>query len=81
MSEPEAPSDELQAVETRSPVLLSCDGLPIAYSTFYTGQGNLLQREVEARHVAEAFVMLARAERTTGHVMTVDGGNIEAALR
>jgi hypothetical protein len=38
--EPEAPSDELQAVETRSPVLLSCDGLPIAYSTFYTGQGN-----------------------------------------
>lgn len=43
--------------------------------------GNLLQREVEARHVAEAFVMLAQAERTTGHVMTVDGGNIEAALR
>jgi NAD(P)-dependent dehydrogenase (short-subunit alcohol dehydrogenase family) len=43
--------------------------------------GNLLGREVEARHVAEAFVMLARAERTTGHVMTVDGGNIEAALR
>lgn len=43
--------------------------------------GNLLQAEVEARHVAEAFVMLARAERTTGHVMTVDGGNIEAALR
>ena len=41
----------------------------------------LLQAEVEARHVAEAFVMLARAERTTGHVMTVDGGNIEAALR
>ncbi|EYD75557.1 Putative oxidoreductase [Rubellimicrobium mesophilum DSM 19309] len=43
--------------------------------------GNLLGREVEARHVGEAFVMLARAERTTGHVMTVDGGNIEAALR
>lgn len=43
--------------------------------------GNLLRAEVEARHVAEAFVMLARAERTTGHVMTVDGGNIEAALR
>lgn len=43
--------------------------------------GNLLAREVEARHVAEAFVMLASAERTTGHVMTVDGGNIEAALR
>lgn len=43
--------------------------------------GNLLAREVEARHVAEAFVMLAGAERTTAHVMTVDGGNIEAALR
>ncbi|TNC68494.1 bifunctional aldolase/short-chain dehydrogenase [Rubellimicrobium roseum] len=43
--------------------------------------GNLLGQEVEARHVAEAFVMLALAERTTGHAMTVDGGNIEAALR
>lgn len=43
--------------------------------------GNLLKREVEARHVAEAFVALARSERTTAHVMTVDGGNIEAALR
>lgn len=43
--------------------------------------GNLLHAEVEPRHVADAFVMLARAERTTGHVMTVDGGNIAAALR
>ena len=43
--------------------------------------GNLLGREVEARHVAEAFAMLARAGRTTAHVMTVDGGNIAAALR
>ena len=43
--------------------------------------GNLLKREVEARHVADAFVALALSERTTGHVMTVDGGNIEAALR
>lgn len=43
--------------------------------------GNLLQREVEARHVAEAFVALSAAQRTTGHVITVDGGNIEAALR
>ncbi|TMV09187.1 bifunctional aldolase/short-chain dehydrogenase [Ruegeria sediminis] len=43
--------------------------------------GNLLGREVEARHVAEAFAALASAERTTAHVMTVDGGNIEAALR
>ncbi|MBC7154208.1 MAG: bifunctional aldolase/short-chain dehydrogenase [Rhodobacteraceae bacterium] len=43
--------------------------------------GNLLHQEVEARHVADAFAMLARAERTTAHVLTVDGGNIEAALR
>jgi len=43
--------------------------------------GNLIRREVEARHVADAFVALALAERTTAHVMTVDGGNIEAALR
>jgi len=43
--------------------------------------GNLIRREVEARHVADAFVALAEAERTTAHVITVDGGNIEAALR
>jgi len=43
--------------------------------------GNLLQREVEARHVGEAFVALALSERTTAHILTVDGGNIEAALR
>lgn len=43
--------------------------------------GNLLKREVEAKHVADAFVALAGMERTTAHVATVDGGNIEAALR
>ena len=43
--------------------------------------GNLLRREVEARHVGEAFVALTQSERTTAHVLTVDGGNIEAALR
>jgi rhamnose utilization protein RhaD (predicted bifunctional aldolase and dehydrogenase)/NAD(P)-dependent dehydrogenase (short-subunit alcohol dehydrogenase family) len=43
--------------------------------------GNLLHREVEARHVGAAFAMLAQAPRTTAHVLTVDGGNIEAALR
>lgn len=44
-------------------------------------QGNLLKEEVEACHVAEAFLTLALSARTTGHVMTVDGGNIEASLR
>jgi len=43
--------------------------------------GNLLKREVDARHVAEAFVALALSERTTAHILTVDGGNIEASLR
>jgi hypothetical protein len=43
--------------------------------------GNLLGREVEARHVADGFVNLALMERTTGHVITVDGGNTEAELR
>lgn len=43
--------------------------------------GNLLGREVEAHHVAEAFVNLAMMDRTTGHVVTVDGGNTEAELR
>ena len=43
--------------------------------------GNLLNKEVEARHVAKALVDLALSERTTGHVITVDGGNIEASLR
>jgi len=43
--------------------------------------GNLLRREVTAADVAEAFVSLARATKTTGAVLTVDGGNIAAALR
>ncbi|MFT5540443.1 MAG: NAD(P)-dependent dehydrogenase (short-subunit alcohol dehydrogenase family), partial [Alphaproteobacteria bacterium] len=44
-------------------------------------QGNLLGREVAAEDVARAFVGLALAEKTTGAVITVDGGNIAAALR
>ncbi|MEQ8695925.1 MAG: SDR family oxidoreductase, partial [Bauldia litoralis] len=43
--------------------------------------GNLLGREVTAADVADAFVSLAKAEKTTGAVITVDGGNIAAALR
>jgi NAD(P)-dependent dehydrogenase (short-subunit alcohol dehydrogenase family) len=43
--------------------------------------GNLLGREVLAEDVARAFVDLAMAEKTTAAVLTVDGGNIEAALR
>ena len=43
--------------------------------------GNLLGREVTADDAAQAFVDLALAEKTTGAVLTVDGGNIAAALR
>lgn len=44
-------------------------------------RGNLLQREVTAADVAQAFVDLALAEKSTGAVLTVDGGNIAAAMR
>ena len=43
--------------------------------------GNLLRREVLAEDVAQAFVGLALARKTTGAVITVDGGNIAAAMR
>ena len=43
--------------------------------------GNLLKREVTADDVADAFVYLATATKTTAAVVTVDGGNIEASLR
>jgi rhamnose utilization protein RhaD (predicted bifunctional aldolase and dehydrogenase)/NAD(P)-dependent dehydrogenase (short-subunit alcohol dehydrogenase family) len=48
--------------------------------TEYMG-GNLLKREVTAADVAQAFVALAKARATTGHIETVDGGNTAAALR
>ena len=44
-------------------------------------QGNLLRKEVEAKHVADGFTSLAQLERTTGHVLTIDGGNTAAELR
>jgi rhamnose utilization protein RhaD (predicted bifunctional aldolase and dehydrogenase)/NAD(P)-dependent dehydrogenase (short-subunit alcohol dehydrogenase family) len=44
-------------------------------------RGNLLHREVRAEDVAKAFVDLALSPKTTGAVLTVDGGNIAAALR
>jgi rhamnose utilization protein RhaD (predicted bifunctional aldolase and dehydrogenase)/NAD(P)-dependent dehydrogenase (short-subunit alcohol dehydrogenase family) len=44
-------------------------------------RGNLLGREVTAEDVARAFVHLALSSKTTAAVLTVDGGNIAAALR
>jgi NAD(P)-dependent dehydrogenase (short-subunit alcohol dehydrogenase family) len=43
--------------------------------------GNLLNREVTAEDVAQAFLHQALELKTTGDVTTVDGGNIAAALR
>ena len=47
----------------------------------YLRTGNLLKREVKAEDVADAFVALALARKTTAATLTVDGGNIEASLR
>ena len=43
--------------------------------------GNLLGQEVTAADVAQAFVMLALLPKTTGAVLTVDGGNVAAMVR
>ena len=44
-------------------------------------KGNLLLDEVKAEDVAKAFLHLAISKKTTGAVLTVDGGNIAASLR
>jgi len=44
-------------------------------------KGNLLLNEVKAEDVAKAFFHLATSKKTTGAVLTVDGGNIAASLR
>jgi len=44
-------------------------------------KGNLLQTEVYARDVAQAFISLVLLEKSTGTIISVDGGNIEASLR
>jgi hypothetical protein len=36
---------------------------------------------VRPEDVAEAFVTLALAERTTAAIVTVDGGNVAASVR
>ena len=64
-------TDEMIAQRSRARGLSEAD---------YMG-GNLLGLEVTADDVAQAFVSLAKASKTTGAVTTVDGGNIAAALR
>jgi rhamnose utilization protein RhaD (predicted bifunctional aldolase and dehydrogenase)/NAD(P)-dependent dehydrogenase (short-subunit alcohol dehydrogenase family) len=64
-------TDEMIAMRSKARGLTEAD---------YMG-GNLLGLEVTADDVAQAFVSLAKAPKTTGAVVTVDGGNIAAALR
>jgi len=52
-----------------------------ATSTDNYMKGNLLLNEVKAEDVAKAFFHLATSKKTTGAVLTVDGGNIAASLR
>jgi len=52
-----------------------------AVSTDEYMKGNLLLNEVKAVDVAKAFFHLATSKKTTGAVLTVDGGNIAASLR
>ncbi|MFQ5959610.1 MAG: SDR family oxidoreductase, partial [Alphaproteobacteria bacterium] len=47
----------------------------------YLAGANLLKREVKVDDVAQAFVALAKARKTTAAILTVDGGNIAAAPR
>ena len=44
-------------------------------------KSNLLQQEVFDTDVAQGFLNLALAEKTTGSILTIDGGNIAASPR
>ncbi|MBO6541246.1 MAG: bifunctional aldolase/short-chain dehydrogenase [Rhizobiaceae bacterium] len=44
-------------------------------------RGNLIRREVTGTDVAEAFLHLAKARKTSGAILTVDGGNVAAMVR
>ena len=44
-------------------------------------KSNLLQQEVYDTDVAQGFLNLALAEKTTGSIITIDGGNIAASPR
>ena len=44
-------------------------------------KNNLLEKEVFDTDVAQGFLDLALAEKTTGSVITIDGGNIAASPR
>src|SRR4029077_7983620 len=73
-------SNAINADRIRSGLLAEADiearanARGLTASDYY--KANLLRSEVTADHVAQGFVDLALSERTTGSVLTVDGGNI-----
>ena len=44
-------------------------------------RGNLLLEEVYAEDVAKGFLHLVLSKKSTGAVLTIDGGNIAASMR
>ena len=63
--------------DPESTAVINCDKK--AYDDYM--KRNLLSYEVKAEAVAKAFFHLAISKKTTGAVLTVDGGNIAASLR
>ena len=39
------------------------------------------RKEVLAEDVANGFLSLVKSNKTTAHILTIDGGNIESSLR
>ena len=76
---------ELMLIEIRSGLLndgmIKSRAKAREVSTDEYMRGNLLLNEVKAEDVAKAFFHLAVSKKTTGAVLTVDGGNIAASLR
>ena len=42
---------------------------------------NVKKKEVLAEDVANGFLSLVKSNKTTAHILTIDGGNIESSLR
>ena len=74
-------ADKIQSgLLTRSMISKRSKARKLSKQDYLTG--NLLRSEIFADDVAEAFMTLILSlNKTTGHIITVDGGNIEASLR
>lgn len=64
-----------------SPEMIAFRASSRGVSTSEYMAGNLLKEEVTAADVASAFVAYAKLLKTTGNIITVDGGNTAAMLR